>query len=714
MSNNSTRLQLLFAMLCMLWMTPAYAQFNDADAFGGGNMEDERNRNDASHIFRNDSTKKENEIPIGLKVWTIDNIFGDRTEAEPDTIPEMFMNSIFTTGLRGEYNSTGNLGAPRIARIFTDREPMGDFFFNDAFDYFIPSLSTLHFTNTLSPITNLTYAECGNKEDGEDLLKARFAVNVNRQLGFGFNINYLYGRGYYQDQSTSHFGGTIYGSYLGDRYNMHVAVRMNHQKIKENGGITNDNYITHPEIFQETYQSNEIPTMLSSNWNRLDNQDILLSQRYMVGFNRKVPMTEDEKKARRFAMQSKIANDTTGTAEPIDTTWVKNEYVPVTSFIHTLDISNNKRNYIAHQTPANYYANTYYENEQGAQFIDDEYGLLKIRNNLAIALLEGFNKWAKAGIKIYGAHEYRRYMQPSADGIPGEAVHENDFFVGGQLSKTQGSAFHFNAGIEYDAIGAMAGDLSINGSADLNFKLLGDSVHLDASAFMTSLQPSAWMYKMHSAHYQWDEELKRQLHTHIEGTLSIDHTNTSFRVAVDYLKDYAYLATTYETAASGIRSNHTAMSKQCGDNIALMTLQLNQNFRLGIINWHNQITYQKSSHQEIIPVPALNIYSNLFLRFKVARVLDVDLGADVRYFTHYTAPEYVPGLCAYAVNDGANKTWIGNYPVVDVYANMFLKKARFFLMMSHVNSKAGEYFFAPHYPLNESVLRFGVSWNFHN
>ena len=67
---------------------------------------------------RSDSIQSQHkEIPKGLKVWTIDERFGDRKAALPDTLPHLFMNTIFTTGMRGEYNTTGNLGDPRIHRI---------------------------------------------------------------------------------------------------------------------------------------------------------------------------------------------------------------------------------------------------------------------------------------------------------------------------------------------------------------------------------------------------------------------------------------------------------------------------------------------------------------------------------------------------------------------------------------------------------------------
>ena len=56
-----------------------------------------------------------------MKVWTIDERFGDRKAAVPDTLSYMFMNEGLTTGLRGEYNVLGNLGSPRQNRIFIDR-----------------------------------------------------------------------------------------------------------------------------------------------------------------------------------------------------------------------------------------------------------------------------------------------------------------------------------------------------------------------------------------------------------------------------------------------------------------------------------------------------------------------------------------------------------------------------------------------------------------
>ena len=144
---------------------------------------------------KKDTTKHDKEIPIGLKVWTVDERFGDRFATTPDTLHHMYMNSVFTTGRRGEFNTTGNLGAPRINRIFIDRSLPEQFMFTQPYDFFITPVDKFHFTNTLSPITNVSYDECGDKNVGEDHLKALFAVNAGKKTGLGFKFDYIYGRG---------------------------------------------------------------------------------------------------------------------------------------------------------------------------------------------------------------------------------------------------------------------------------------------------------------------------------------------------------------------------------------------------------------------------------------------------------------------------------------------------------------------------------------
>ena len=740
---------------------------------------------------RRDSLGSNKEVPKGVWAWTVDRKFGDITPCELDTMPHLYQNSIYNTGLYGEYNSLGSNYTTRLSRIFIDRRPTSQFYFVDGYDYMRKEPEQFHFLNTLSPYTNISYDNCGNQQDGEDHIDAKFAVNANKRLGFGFDLDYFYARGYYKNQSQSHFRATLFGSYRGDRYQMHLLAQAYQHKSTESGGITNDNYITHPELYTEQFTENEIPTVLEKNWNRNKSQHLFLSHRYNIGFYRKVKMTDDEIKARQFAAASakqhtndkkdgegedkkprgmrdkKIVSDAPAgrpadakimgrepvagapQPQPADSTRIKidsaesldsalavrheedslgalmkREYVPVTSFIHTLDINNYDRIYQANATPENYYANTYYDldNEGGStgEGMYDQYKLTTIKNTFALALLEGFNKYMKAGLKGFISYENRNYQMPALES-GATAYHlerhtEYDLTVGGLLSKTQGHTFHFNVGAEIGLAGADPGRMDLNFATDLNFPLFGDTVRLAAKAQFTRRTPYYFLENYHSKHLWWNNSLSPETRTHLEGVFSYDKTRTTVRVAIDEIQNYTYFGMSYNYSEKG-RTALTGGVFQEATNINVLTLQLKQDIKLGPLNWDNIVTYQNASMKSVLPLPTLNIFSNLYLKFKIAHVLSVELGGCMTYFTTYEAPDYLPQISQFAVQtNGESNVRLGGYPFFDVYANMHLKRARFFIAMNHVNASSGskEYFLTPHYPTNSRVLRVGVSWNFYN
>ena len=766
----------ILALLFMAALLPIGAQtYNQIDEMGNVTQQDERNNNFNPH--NNDTTSHGKEIPRGIYVWTVDRKFGDIKPAQVDTMPHLYMNSTLNTGMYGEYNTTGNNYTARQSRIYIDRPLPQQFMFTELYSFMNKAPDQLHYTNTLSPITNLSYDNCGDKINGEDHLQAKFAVNAGKRIGVGFDLNYAYARGYFANQPISHFGATLYGSYLGDQYNLHFMYSNFHQKATENGGITNDDYVTHPEAQEETYSESEIPTVLSNNWNRNDNFHVFLTHRYNLGFYRDVKMTEEEIKAREFAKKSmeqkgekdlkslekqpaptfggrpkdaviagaeppreksdSIAADTTrikvDTQEKMDSllmaekaveeadSTMKKEFVPVTSIIHTFDFSSYDRIYQANGSPTDYYSDTYFYNDKtGARdSVFDQTKLLQMKNTLALALLEGFNKWAKAGLKVFATHELRRFqMNELQDELPVmQKATEHNLSIGGQLIKSQGKTFHYTAQAELWSIGEDAGQLKADFNTDLNFPLFGDTVTLAAHAHFYRLAPTYYQRHYHSKHFWWDNDnLDKETHTRIEGLFKYQKTKTSLRVAIEEIQNYTYLGMSY-TYSPTDRKNLTAGINQNSGNINLLTAQLTQDFKLGPLNWENVITYQNSSNQQVLPVPALNVFTNLYLGFKVAKVLSVELGACATYFTEYDAPDFCPQLNQYAIQENdESRITLGNYPFIDVYANMHLKRARFFIMMT--NAAYGSFnrksFLTPHYPTDSAVLRLGVSWNFFN
>ena len=780
-AESSLRMMMLIIAFQFTVITSFAQDYNQIDEMGNVTQ---RNENQNFNKHNNDTTRNK-EIPKGFYTWTVDRTTGDRIFVEPDTLSHLFMNTTFNNGVYGEYNHTGSNYTPRLSRIFFNRPESDDFIFTQPYSFVEKRPEDHLFMNTLSPYTSVLYDNCGDKTNGEDHFDAKFAVNAGKQINVGFDLDYAYARGYFSDQSLSHFNGTVFGSYIGDRYNLHLFFNASHQKASENGGITNDNYVTHPESFQDNYAENEIPTQLTRNWNRNDHQHLFLTHRYNFGFYRKVKMTEAELKAREFAQASKkekeakeaakkdqdqngpgkrkenakpsgrpegakimgaqpkadslsIAADTTrikvdGQAaidslnreqaiqDSIDAT-MKREYVPVTSIFHTLEWNNNRHIYQAYNTPSGYYRDTYYSRneEVGNDSIFDIARHRQFKNTFGLALLEGFNKYVKAGLKAFISYDYNNYELPDTlNGIGMQTSwHEHTVSIGAQLSKTQGRTLHFDLRAESWIAGVDAGDLLVDFNTDLNFRLLGDTVRLAANAYFHRITPPFFQYLFRSKHIWWENDLSAETRSRIEGVFSYEKTKTKLRVGIEEIQNYTYYGMSYDLDPSTYKlTNMTAGVYQESGNINIMTAQLQQDFRLGPLNWENVITYQNSSNTDALPLPTWNIFTNLYLKFRIAKVLDLELGADAIFFSKYYAPDYCPMITQFAVQKNEeSRVELGGYPFIDVYANFRLKGVRFFIMMSHVNSGSGNAmsFLAPHYPTNSNVLHFGVSWPFFN
>ena len=678
-------------------------------------------------------------IPPKLYMWQLSETLGNRTIVPADTLALNFQNTNLVGGMTGEYNFLGNLGSPRLSRIFFNRQDDEPTLFMAPYSSFFVRPDQVFFTNSNVPYTNLTYYKAGNKVNGEERFKSYFSVNVNKRLAFGFNFDYLYGRGYYANQSTSHFNAGLFGSYIGERYQIQAVYNNFFMKMNENGGIANDGYITRPDTMAEgkkEYSSTTIPVKMEQTSNRNKDFYVYLTQRYRLGFKRRVlkeeaqnnsvqqrfspaaPTTSiassiapadslatdslatDSLPANNLAMGDNLSLDSLNSnhALPEDTNFVE-EFVPVTSFIHTFKIERARHKYQSVSTPDE---NAYY-NKQGVS--RDSTTAFSVKNVFGIALLEGFNRYAKAGLTGYISHKFSRYDLMNADSMTVDRFTEQEIYVGGELAKRQGKTLHYSIDGEVGIMDKAMGQFRVNGNMDLNFRLWKDTVNLIIRGFVKNTLPSFYMRHYHSNLHVWDNDnMEKEFRTRVEGELNIDRWGTNLRAGVENVKNYTYL-------------NQKAVPEQNSGNIQILSATLKQNFRAGIFHLDNEVTWQKSSNETVLPLPQFSVYSNLYLLTKLAKkVLTVQLGADVRYFTKYNAPAYTPSIQQFHLQPENDQVEIGGYPIVNVYANLHLKRTRLFAMYSHVNQGMGtrNSFLVPHYPINPNLLRIGVSWNFYD
>lgn len=699
------RIALTYILLSIIGMASTWAQTPLRTMNGGTTLRDQYgNQIDPSTQPDNlDSTNVEvQSIPPRLYMWQVSSLLGERKIMPADTASLNYQNSNLVEGMTGHYNYLGNLGSPRLSRLFFERRNDEPTMFLEPFSSFYFRPEEAKFTNSNVPYTNLTYYKAGNKVNGEERFKSYFSVNANKRLAFGFNIDYLYGRGYYLNQSTAHFSAGLFASYIGDKYQMHAVYNNFYMKMNENGGITDDRYITHPEEMEDPGGTSYIPVRLEGTANRNHDFYVYLTHRYRLGFTRETTRVEEtqDKAARRRAQRD-------STVIPMDTI-ITEEFVPVTSFIHTFKIERSNHRFRSSSEPtgeSSIYDNTYLH--EG--WSNDSTLAISVKNVLGISLLEGFNKYAKAGLTAYLSHKFSRYtlMNMNVDVAAPRPVNytEHEVFVGGELAKRQGTLLHYNVNGEVGLAGKAIGQFRVNGNMDLNFRLWKDTVNFYARGYVSNTLPSFYMRHYHSNHYTWDNDnMSKEFRTRVEGELNIDRWGTNLRAGVENIKNYTYFG-------------RKALPEQYSGNVQVLSATLRQNFKAGIFHLDNEVTWQKTSNAGVLALPDFSLYHNLYLLTKLAKkVLTVQLGASLTYFTTYHAPAYQPAIQQFVLQPENDQVEIGGYPIISAYANLHLKRTRLFVMMYHLNAGMGNAnsFLVPHYPINQRLLKIGVSWNFYD
>lgn len=714
---------------------------DNRSAFGFGDEEPGSAGTGKDKVWGRREGKKEQPVPIGVSQWRVDELFGDSlAAANMDTVVHNFQFWNMTEGKNGEYTILGNLGSPRLSRLFLHRKATDPFIFIRQYDYFLNGQDGFRFSNTKSPLTNLAYHKMGNRTNGSERFRAYFASNINKHSGIGFKVDYLYARGMYNSQANSMFDATFFGYHLGERYQIHAYIDANHNKMGENGGLESDIYITDPQSLPRNYGSRDIPTALTETWNRNDGETYFLTHRYRMGFYRDIILPDSLKPQMPGdyelldelpdSLQEAIAADSVLRGRMLDSlqlAWQEaqvppREFVPVSSVNHTFRARTLRHRFYSYADgQADYHTSLYYGEANGN--IHDRVDGLEIENTLSLSMIEGFNKWAAMGIDLFATHHLEAYRQPDPvdDTVAVKRHTEQRLYVGGRITRRQGTLLHYDAMARFVAAGKNMGEFDVNATIDLNFRLgRKDTVALTARGYVKNDRPAYLLRHYHSRFAWWDNDFSKEFRTRIEGTITNKRTKTSLTVGVENIKNAAYLAIestlTGDNPASTLTADYTreVRSRQYTGNIQLLAVGLKQDFHIGKpLHWENEVWFQTTSKPDVLPLPSWNLYSNLYLKFRIAKTLNVQLGGDIRYFTAYYAPDYSPVANSFAVQDANHpRVKLGNYPIVNVYANLHLKRCRLYVCARHVNSGTGRRFWAPHYAMDPLTINFGLSWNF--
>lgn len=631
--------------------------------------------------------------------WTLTYPLGFHIAADVDTAQYNYQRRSIPTMASDAWATTGNLGSPGLNLLWFDREKPSGFLFYDALAFWMPSFAKQKFYNIYVPTTILQYNYCGNSENHQDRLQAELAGNVNRQIGIGGFIDYLHSKGCYNYQAAKNFNFGLSAYYYGNRYELQTFYQQYAHQNLENGGITDDRYITDPAEVQggvTSVQYKSIPTRLTSAKNLLNGSEFYMNHAYKIGY---------------------------WSEEQVNDTLTRDIYVPVMKVLYTFDYRHYRHTFSEKSEAQDYWRDFFFDRSSTY----DNTTLNTISNTLGIYMIEGFRDWMKFGLSAYATYQHNSFTLPNfrydqealgEDGTPAErpanlsalpafalpaAKHaQNLLYIGGRIEKAKGAILRYNADVRFGLSGDAAGDLELNGQVETNIPLFGDTVAIEAHGAFHNTTPD-WLTKHYvSNHFIWSNDFGKTRSVRFGGSLELPWTRTRARFDLENLQNHIYFGPNF-------------MPQQYGGNVQLMRVALDQNFKVGILNWNNSISWQVSSRQEVVPLPKLSVYSNLFIQMLAFKVLHIQLGVDCDFYTKYKGYAYQPATMTFATRPTGD---LGGYPFCNAYINLRLYRARFYFMMSHVNqgiigSRYNE-FSLPGYPINPRRFQLGIAVDFAN
>lgn len=585
------------------------------------------------------------------------------------------VNPIDRFSIANSFN--GNLGSPIQTKLYFLRPQNSRFIFADAYFPYTVRPDNVVFYNTKTPFSSVQYL--GAMMSGfrpEENVQFLFTANANRQLNFGTKWDYTRAFGEYADQATRRTSAQFFGSFDGERYSASGAFMINSMDNFENGGIRNLSDIHNPHL----PNSQAIDTRLRGpGYSSFRYYAFVYNHSYSFGFNRTIEVSEDSTHI---------------------------EFVPVTRFGHNITLSEARKRYREglglhgqNRVDTAFHRNTFFS----PIATNDTAAVQSISNTFFVTIEEEFNRWMQFGLTAFLTNDVERYMMMAdSASLMHEIWHRTR--IGGVLSRQHGTHFRYNILAELDVIGVQAGDFNLTGNLDGFFRLWNDSITLSARGFMRNESPSFFLQRYNSNHFRWDNNFNRTYRTQVGGKFTIPTRRFALDVAMENISNLIYF-------------DHNAMPAQDNGNVQIISANLRQDFHFGRFRLENNMFYQLSSNQDVLPLPTLAVHHNLYYLGTLANgVLGFQVGVDVRYFTAYYAPNFSPATGLFFVQDVNNRTRMGNFPVMNAYANFHLRTVRFFAKWYHFNSlfMENDFFTMPHFPINPAVARIGLSWNFYN
>ena len=623
--------------------------------------------------------------------WHFDPLTGNTYKAVPDTSYIGLSNINVMEAKAMAINYTSNLYSPHLVNQYFSRKEDKDFIFANAYQLFAVDPGEVIFYNTKIPFTVASYSHSGSSVNANDHLYIDFAGNIKPNIGIGTKLDYVYARGEYTSSSTKPLKWITYLYYNGDQYDANFSFNLSKYANQEWGGVLNRDHTLHPDLYNENFtQARSMPTQLNDAWNTTDFYNAHFTHSYNIG---------------KWEERQEIN-------EKDSLVW--DEFIPVATIFHSIDFHSYSHWFRmgknADQTDDGFFKNHYYNIDT----TNDSTSYNNFSTYAGIRLNEGFNKWSQFGVSAFIGLEHQSYTnlvdELDLDYIEHEHTSTN-VWLGGQLSRHLSSALTFDVTARTAISGDKLGDVDITGEIqtvipfgrrDPETGHRKDSITLQARGFFRNTHPSYLTNHYFSNHFKWSEDFNPIQKFHIDGYAQLSRTMTSARVGIEHISNFIYY------------DSKDYKPHQYNEQLDIFSLEFRQGLKAGSwLYWENAILMQTSTDDNVLALPKFSFQTDLSLRFKIAKVLAMQVGATGYYNTKYYAPNYQPATQQFAVQHDIE---CGGYPILDLYINANLKRIKFFLLINNMLGQAvtNDTFNMPYYPQAPLRMEYGIAVDLQN
>lgn len=535
-----------------------------------------------------------------------------------------------------------------------------------AFELYRYDKSQVEYYRTRSPYTDLHFIGGGEPEQVFDFIHTQ---NLKPRLNAGIEYKAVGSKGYYARQRVKHLNIAGFSWYESPnlRYNLLGNIIVTDLQAPENGGLVNDNIFD--EVSSNQDQILEENVFLENTNSRWKGTALYLKQYYSIG-----------------------RIDTAGTGK----SYAEKVY-PHQRISHSIYLDNKTYTYRDQSGDPSYYYTVFNPDPEPHDTI--RYRNLENEFTLSVFGRTGLQQqvFSKAAILEAGLkHRLISYQQ---------GIIDTNFHV---LSLKGKAGYQFSEKLnilfngERVFLGPYDGDISLGADANL---FISDAIGtIKLGGLYQRKRPEFMFERYYSSYHRWENDFDKEnlsqlrfswynnrLELGLSGEYTLLGNYTFFRGAGNYVTPYQYT----------------------GD-MDILKLELNKKIRFSRFTLSAQLVYQRTNFRNILLTPEFYGYGSLYYENKLFKVLDFQLGTDVRYFTETKAYGYRPELGRYYVAD--NDWTIGDYPVADVFVTARLRRARFFAKLEHVNQgllKRG-YYTVQRYGMPPRSFKFGLSWRFYD